>query len=430
MTPIYDIVIPTYSNPQFLNPCVSSILNLAFHVRGGRIIIVNNGKQPIKEAFGHIHNVLVLEPGKNLGWEGGLEFGLKHSDAKFVCFQNDDTYLPKVSWLFYEKLLIPFQDKKVAAVGPVTTCAMGPQSIFHPNSPLVASQVPYLIYFTAMVRRSILDELGGIDAALPGGDDLDLSIRINKAGYKNIVTPDAFIYHHGFKTGERVRGGPDTANGWNSKEMTEKTNRRLIQKHGFSSFMNTMRGGVTPPAASVPVDLEGDLVRTLVQGEKIIEMGVGFTKSVPNAIGVDRVPRGDVIPHVQGGFSLADVTADVQGELPFPPLSQDCVIARHILEHCVNLPKTIRNWAKILKIGGRLIIAVPDEDVISGIPMNSEHVHAFTQESLGDLMELFGFKQLESKSAENGVSFVGCYEKVLHMVKEENGVRVLEPVNA
>lgn len=430
MKPIYDIIIPSFSNPNFLNPCVSSILDLAFHTRGGRIIIVNNGKQPIKEAFGHIHNVVVLEPGKNLGWEGGLEYGLKHSESDFVCFQNDDTFLPKVSWLFYEKLLIPFQDKKVAAVGPVTTCAMGKQSIFHSGCPKNVSQSSYLIFFTVMMRRNMLDELGGIDSTLPGGDDLDLSMRINKAGYKTMITPDAFIYHHGFKTGERVRGDANTVGGWNSKEMTERTNQRLIQKHGFSNFFKTMRGELITPEGQPLIDLEGNRVRSLIQGPKIVEVGVGFTKTTPEAIGVDRVPNGEIIPHVQGGFSVADVLADVQGDLPFPPLSQDTVIARHILEHCINLPRTIKNWSRMLKIGGRMVIAVPDEDVISGIPMNAEHVHAFTPESLNELMEMLGFKTLESKSTGNGVSFVGCYEKVLHLSPEQNGKKIMEPARA
>lgn len=419
MKSIYDILIPSFNNPRFLNPCVKSILDLAFNVRGGRIIIINNGSQPIEEVFGHCHNVKVLNPGKNLGWEGGLEYGLKHSDAEFVCFQNDDTHLPKVSWLFYEKLLIPFQDKKVAAVGPVTTCAMGAQSIFHPSCPVNAAQVPYLIFFTVMIKRSILDELGGIDKTLPGGDDLDLSMRINKAGYKTIINPDAFIFHHGFKTGERVRGTPDIAGGWNSKEMQDRTNKALIQKNGFSTYFQTMRGGITYPERKKPEDLEGNMVRAFVQGEKIVELGCGFTKTVVNAIGVDRVPAGDVIPHVQGGQSVADIVADVQGDLPFPEQSQDCLIARHILEHCIHLPKTIRVWAKVLKIGGRLIIAVPDEDVISGIPMNAEHVHAFTQDSLNTLMEMFGFKTVESRHAGNGISFVGCYEKVQHIEAKE-----------
>lgn len=419
MKPIYDIVIPTWNNAQFLNPCLRSILSLSFNVRGGRIIIVNNGTQPIEEAFGHIHNVKVLNPGKNLGWEGGLEYGLKHSDAEFVCFQNDDTYFPKVSWMFYEKLLIPFQDKKVAAVGPVTTCAMGPQSIFHPNCPGMTVQVPYLIFFTVMIRRKILDELGGIDTTLPGGDDLDLSMRINKAGYKTMINPDAFIIHHGFKTGERVRGTPNVAGGWNSKEMQDKTNKALIQKNGFSTFFQTMQGAIIPQAQKASIDFEGNIVRSLVQGDKVIELGCGFTKTVPHAIGVDRVPAGDIIPHVQGGQSVADIIADVQGDLPFDDLSVDCVIARHILEHCVNLPKTLRVWAKSLRIGGRLIIAVPDEDVISGIPMNAEHVHAFTQESLNSLMEMFGFKTVESRHTGNGISFVGCYEKVEHIEVKE-----------
>lgn len=419
MKVIYSVIIPTFNNPQFLNPCVKSILDLAFNSRGGEIIIVNNGSQPIEEAFGHLHNVKVLKPGKNLGWEGGLEYGLKHSDAEYVCFQNDDTHLPKVSWLFYEKLLIPFHDKKVAAVGPVTTCAMGAQSIYNPSCPVNAAQSPYLIFFTVMVRRKMLDEVGGIDKTLPGGDDLDLSMRFNKAGYKTIINPDAFIIHHGFKTGERVRGTPDVSGGWNSKDMQDRTNKALIQKNGFSTYFKTMRGGIIYPERMKSDDLEGNIVRSFVEGEKVLDLGCGFTKTVPHAIGVDRVPAGEFIPHLEGGRSVANVIADVQGDLPFPDLSQDSIVARHILEHCVDTLKTLRVWAKALKIGGRLIIAVPDEDVISGIPLNAEHLHAFTPKSLNSIMELIGFKTIQSKHSGNGISFVGCYEKLEHIEAKE-----------
>lgn len=409
-----DILIPSWNNAQFLIPCVTSILKTG-ELRGlARLIIVNNGKQPVKEQFHGVDGITVIDAPSNLGWEGGLKLGLEHSDAPFVCFQNDDTLVPRSSAKLYQQLLVPFIDPTVGATGPVTTCAGNIQSIFHPATPNTMQDASFLIFFCAVVRRSYLDAVGGIDDTLPGGDDLDLSLRLTKAGKRLVVVPDAFLIHHGFKTGERVNGGPGKPGGWNSQEMTDRTNNHLIKKHGFKSFFLMVSGQVAKQEGVSFGDVEGDMVRTYIQGDHILELGCGPKKTVPNAIGVDRVGPGEIIPFVPGE-SKADVNADVQEPLPFPEQSQDTVVARHILEHCLDPIRTLKNWNRVIKTGGRLVIAVPDEGVTRGIPLNPEHVHAFNKESLKSLTEVCGFKELEAKHTGNWVSFVGCYEKVEHM---------------
>lgn len=416
MKPTFTIIIPTFNNPEFLNPCVRSILATGALNGLGNLIIVNNGKQPIKEFVAGVKNIEVLEPGENLGWERGLEYGLKHTDAPFVCFQNDDTHIPRANANIYNQLLHPFRDSNVAAVGPATTVASGWHTVFSPNAPLTQTEVSFLIFFTVMVRREHLIQAGGIDTTAPGGDDFDLSIRFRKLGKKLVINPNAFLIHHGFKTGTRVRGDHNTANGWNSKEMTDRTNQWLIQKHGFKTYLETIHGLSYAPKAADSRDLEGDAVREFASGEVVYELGCGFRKSVPQALGIDRAS--DAIPHVPGGESVADIIADVAKPLPVTEYSADCLIARHILEHCVDSVETLKNWNNALKMGGKLIIAVPNEDVLATIPLNPEHVHAFTPESLNNLIELCGFKKTGTIDPQNGVSFVSCFEKVFHMERK------------
>lgn len=377
------------------------------------LIIVNNGKQDIERVFGNVPGIKILNPGTNLGWEGGLELGLKESDSPFVVFQNDDTFLTPGGVHFYQRLLTLFQNDNVAAVGPVTTCAAGVQSIYHPNCPRVPLEVSYLIFFTVMVRRKHLEAVGGIDSTLPGGDDFDLSIRLRKAGYNLVVTPGAFLIHHGFKTGTRVKGDNNVSGGWNSIEMSDRTNKFLIQKHGFRTWWETISGLKYNMETTKSDDLEGNLVRSFVNGDqRVAELGCGANKTIERAIGIDRVPKGEVIPHLGGALSVADIVADVGQPLPIEDNSQDVLIARHILEHIPNEIKTLRNWKKAIRIGGKLILAVPDERVTASIPLNPEHCRIYTQESLKDTMELLGFKELKSESSNNGVSFVGCYERL------------------
>lgn len=407
-----SIIIPTWNNEQFLTPCVISILKTGILESMADLIIVNNGKQDIERTFGGHKSIKILNPGKNLGWEGGLELGMKESTSPFVVFQNDDTFIPPISNQIYQRMLSRFQDDKVAAVGPTTTNAAGLHSIYSPGCPSMATETSFLIFFTVMVRRSAYEEVGGIDTKLPGGDDLDLSMRFRKAGYKILVDPAAFLIHHGFKTGERVKGGSDTKGGWNSQEMTDRTNQYLIKKHGFKEWWK-MRSGLTYDDLPNQGDVEGDLVRSYVGDSiSVVELGCGATKTVPNAVGVDRVAKGEPIPHLHGAVSVADIVADVSQPIPVDEESQDAVIARHILEHSIDSISTIHAWKKIIKKGGKLIVAVPDERVTNSIPLNPEHCHAFTMESLENLMEVCGLKLVGNESSRNGVSFVGCYERI------------------
>lgn len=407
-----SIIIPTWNNAQYLNPCVDSIIKTGILNDLADLKIVNNGKQDIKSDFGWHPAIEIYEPGENLGWEGGLKYAIERTKTPFLCFQNDDTFLPSVSTFFYQRLLTSFANPNVAAVGPTTTCAAGLQSIYHPNSPRMKIEVSYLIFFTVMVRRAHLEAVGGIDTTLPGGDDFDLSMRLRAAGHNIIIDPAAFIIHHGFKTGTRVRGDANLEGGWNSPEMTDKTNISLIRKHGFTGFIKTLRGLRYDYRDEKP-DIEGDIVRSLVNGDQnVLELGCGGKKTLEKAIGVDRIEKGSPIPHLPGVLSVADIVADVSSPLPVEDGSQDTVIARHILEHCVDSVGTINQWKKVIRPGGKLIVAVPNETISKSIPMNFEHVHAFTPDSLKGLMEACGLREVKSVDSGNGVSFVGCYERM------------------
>ena len=413
MTKPLSIIIPTYDNADYLNACIMSIMKTGVHHALADIVIVNNGKQDIEKTFSKHESLTILNPGENLGWEGGLKYAVERTETPFLCFQNDDTLLPAFSVFFYQRLIGAFMHDQVGAIGPSTTCAGSTASIFHPDAPHHVIETSYLIFFCAMIRRSALEKVGGIDATLPGGDDFDLSIRLRKGGYKLLIDPFAFIYHHGFKTGERVHGTAELDGGWNSMGMIERTNQALIRKHGFKSWYQTIRGLNNDYSRDITEDKEGDMVRAHLNGDrKILELGCGGRKTVDYAIGVDKVENGSPIPILPSIISVADVSADVEKELPFEERSQDAIIARHILEHCVDTVGTIKEWGRVIRPGGKLIVAVPDERITQSIPLNIEHVHAFSPESLKNLVELCGFKEVKSESSGNGTSFVGCYERL------------------
>lgn len=59
----------------------------------------------------------------------------------------------------------------------------------------------------------------------------------------------------------------------------------------------------------------------------------------------------------------------------------DFVYSSHTLEHVVDPAETLRNWWRILRPGGHLIVAIPDEDMYEqGMwpsTFNSDHKHTY-----------------------------------------------------
>lgn len=411
-TETISIICPTWNNPDYLIPCLRSILTHRASENILKVYVVDNGDRNMVKDYlpkDLLQDIVLIEAGRNLGWEGGLKLGLTKipEDVEFVMFLNDDTYLPFSSRFWLNKMLQYFLNPKVAAVGPTSNVVMGLQNVFN-SAQYSALSVSLLIGFCVLVRRSAFEKVGGIDLELPGGDDFDLSIRFVDAGYKLVIDRSVFVYHHGFKTGERIRGGSNVNGGWNSFEYMEKVNTALIRKHGFKRWQEHVLdiNKIEKFDLKFVNDSEGKLIRKIVgktKGKKVYELGCGGQLTVPKSIGVDLIPLGEFINSI-GVKSVAKITADVEQRLPFT--DGDIIVARHVLEHMKDPLRTLTHWNLALKKKGRIVIAVPNEDIISSIPMNVEHKHAYTVSFLSSLLQVAGFKKIEAWDSKNGVSFV------------------------
>ena len=73
--------------------------------------------------------------------------------------------------------------------------------------------------------------------------------------------------------------------------------------------------------------------------------------------------------------------------LPFPEASQDTVLAAHVLEHILDYKLILRDWMRVLKIGGFLVVIVPHRDLYERRPdlpsrWNGDHKRLYTPASL------------------------------------------------
>lgn len=229
------VAVPTWNNPgQLTDALLSLVHNTDF---SGRVLVINNGEPCYERIQGSIpYEVDWIDAGKNLGWMGGVNLALKHADTSLFCMMNDDVIFP-YDQHFWEKTQGWFHLPEVGGVGPSSNYVAGFQSIHaYPSHPMLSVQ--FLIGFCATYRTETLKKLGGLDESLPGGDDLDLSIRVREGGQLLVADRRTYLHHHGGQTGQRVFPGQ-----WDSGEHQAATYNALIHKHGLKAWwemMNTL----------------------------------------------------------------------------------------------------------------------------------------------------------------------------------------------
>lgn len=106
--------------------------------------------------------------------------------------------------------------------------------------------------------------------------------------------------------------------------------------------------------------------------------------------GSDNPHNRTVVPHAIG------IDTDYPGydgiKLPFKSNSVDCVSSSHCLEHVWFLESTIRDWYRVLKIGGFIVCIVPHKFLYEKrhrLPSiyNPDHKHFFTPARLLEVFE-------------------------------------------
>ena len=241
--PFIDIIVPTMDNKDKLVPFIATLID---HTEAPdnlyRVKIINNGTPGyVDRIMGKHPWVEVIETGgKNLGWEGAIQLGATLSKAPILGMMNDDLHIVPGNPLWLKTLMDSFWlFPKVGSVGPCSNVVMQRQNMFYLGLDPKAYYTSLLIGFCVLYRRDLYDIIGGIATGLPGGDDLDLSIKVEQAGFHPVMRRDVFVYHHGFSTGTRLHGEY-----WNSLDMQEKTRLALTRMHGTRAFLRCMNSMV------------------------------------------------------------------------------------------------------------------------------------------------------------------------------------------
>jgi len=225
--PLVSIIVPTKDKLELLRPCVSGILSRTTYAPF-EILVVDNGsvEAPTKAFLANIEDdprVRVLPYPRPYNYSAINNYAVGKAKGDYVCLLNNDTEVLEAEWLTElmryavrpdvgavgAKLLYPDQTIQHAGVVIGIGGAAGHAHRNLPNSdpgyfaqPHVAQFVSAVTAACLVVRKEKFLDVGGLDeqALAVAFNDVDLCLKLDRAGWRNVYVPHAVLLHHESKS--------------------------------------------------------------------------------------------------------------------------------------------------------------------------------------------------------------------------------------
>lgn len=228
-----SIIIPVRDRVDLLARCIDS-LTAKTSYQNYEIVIVNNdsGSEKAREYFAKSKH-RVLDFSGPFNFSALNNFAVEQTESPWLLFLNNDVEVTESDWLSF--MAEHIQRAEVGAVGarlsyPGDTIqhagvVLGVGGIaehafrgWPAESPGVCRQLRVIRNYSAvtgaclLTRRDVFKQVGGFDEArLPVAfNDIDLCLKIRRAGYLVVYTPFAMLYHHELGSRRRIAEPPET----------------------------------------------------------------------------------------------------------------------------------------------------------------------------------------------------------------------------
>lgn len=214
-----SIVILSYNNRQLTQQCIESIRETTPESAREIVIVDNNSQDDSVEYLRQQDDIVLVENDFNAGFPGGCNIGIKASKKENDIFLlNNDTVLCANS--LYTLRMGLYEKDNYGAAGAVTNNCANLQSVFKSDSIDELKEFGLknnvvnkrneiklmLVGFAVLIKRHVLEKVGYLDERFfPGNfEDDDISLRILKENYQNVLIYNSFIIHLGAVSFQKV----------------------------------------------------------------------------------------------------------------------------------------------------------------------------------------------------------------------------------
>lgn len=365
-----SIVILSYNTKDYIRQCLESIRNTVFSERCQVIVVDNASTDGSIEYLRTLDWITLIENDVNHGFPGGCNDGIKAADMdNDIYLLNSDTVLP-YNALFWLKMGL-YENDNVGSTGSVTNYAANGQNVIltgmksldeyisYGQQTNVLMDFPYkyktfLIGFSLLIKRSVLNEVGLLDERFnPGNsEDVDLGFRILKYGKLNVLCLNSFVFHYGSRSfAELQKSGQDYG------DLLKKNDAKLQEKLGFDPW--SYHKYRTDLFEEIKADRTADI--------HILEIGCGLgaTASLIKTQFPDAEYTG--IERNESVASYANAFGDVRvGDIESIDLDDkykgyfDYVLLGDVLQYTYDPDSVLKKISEYLKKKGRVLISVPN----------------------------------------------------------------------
>ncbi len=225
-TPLVSIIIPNCDHYHDLKRCLQSLIAKTSYDNYEILIMENNSSESNDELFTFykqlqkFHKIRVITYDKKFNYSDINNVGVQHANGKYVLLLNNDVEIITPDWI--EQMLMYAQREDVGAVGakllyPDRTIqhagiiiGMGADRVAgHEHYRVPYEELGYMgrMYYARnasavtaaclLIRKSVYEEVGGLDPEFAVAyNDIDFCLKVRKAGYLNVFTPLAELYHY------------------------------------------------------------------------------------------------------------------------------------------------------------------------------------------------------------------------------------------